>query len=150
MAKLFIYYSLTGNGDYVSLLFRDKGYDVKKVESVITYPKNKFSLMLKGGFRALFSKRDKLKDYDINLDLYNDIVIASPIWASKMTPTINEVLNKFDLSSKNLSFIFYSDSGNSKKAEKKIKKVFPLAKTYSLKKVTINKDDAKKIIDENF
>ena len=150
MSKLFIYYSLTGNGDYVSLLFRDKGYDVKKVETVIAYPKKFFPLMLKGGFRAMANKCDKLKDYEINLDLYNDIVIATPIWASKVTPAINEILKKFDFSNKNLSFIFYSGSGNSMKAEKKIKKKFPLSKTFSLKMPTENKDEAKKIIDENF
>ena len=32
MKKVFIYYSLTGNGDLVSKFYKEKGYDIKKIK----------------------------------------------------------------------------------------------------------------------
>ena len=46
MKKLFIYYSMTNNGDAVSDVFKDKGYDIRKVISKTKYSKKMFMLMM--------------------------------------------------------------------------------------------------------
>ena len=61
MDKVFIYYSLTGNGDVVANYLKEKGIDIKKVISKDRMPKNKFFSILKGGFQATIEKEAKIE-----------------------------------------------------------------------------------------
>ena len=38
MKNLFIYYSLTGNGDIIANVYRNNGYDIKKLITKYKYP----------------------------------------------------------------------------------------------------------------
>ena len=133
MKKLFIYYSLTGSGDKVSKKFEEKGYDIRKVTEKKKMPKKFFFMILSGGFRASVGSKGKLIDYNNDVSSFDDIVIGSPIWNARLTPAINSVLAQTDFSNKNLTFVFYSGSGEGKKAEKKVKKLYPNAKIVFLK-----------------
>ena len=42
MKKLFIFYSYTGRGDIVAQKMQEKGYEVRKVETVKNLPKSFF------------------------------------------------------------------------------------------------------------
>lgn len=124
MKNLFIYYSLTGSGDKVAEELKKQGYEIRKVKSKVKYPKSLFPLMMKGGYRALTSKKDDLEDFDTNLEGYDKIVIGSPVWDDRLAPATNALLDKLDLKGKNLSFILYSGSGQAQKATEKIKALF--------------------------
>ena len=80
--------------------------------------------MMKGGYRALFNKKDKLVDFDCNIKDYDEIVIGSPIWFDRLPPATNTILSKLDLKDKKKSFIFYSGSGEGNKAKEKINKLY--------------------------
>ena len=124
MSKLFIYYSLTGNCDLVAEKFKDKGYELRKVVEKKKMPKKFFWMVLGGGFRAGLGLKGKLVNYDNDVSKFDEIVICSPIWNGRFPPAINSVLAETDFSSKKLSFIFCSGSGEGKKAEEKVKKIF--------------------------
>ena len=124
MKKLFIYYSLTGNGDLVADVFKNKGYEIRKVISKFKYSKNKFLMIMTGGYRATFNKKDELLNFDTNINSYDKIVIASPIWNDRISPPINSVISLLDLKNKDVSFILYSASGYGNKAKEKIKSLF--------------------------
>ena len=94
MKKLFIYFSLTGNGDIVAETFKSKGYDIRKVISKIKYPKSKFLRIMYGGYRVCFNKKDKLVDFNSNISNYDEVVIGSPIWMDSICAPINSVLDK--------------------------------------------------------
>ena len=125
MKKLLIYYSLTGNGDLLSEHLSKQGYEVRKVIEKKKMPKSVFWMIMIGGFRAGFNFKGKLVDYNNDVKEYDEVVIGSPIWNGKTTPAINSVLKQTDLTGKKLTFVFYSGSGEGKKAEKKIKKLYP-------------------------
>ena len=125
MKKLFIYYSYTGRGDIVAQKMQEKGYDIRKVETVKSLPKSFFWGMMVGGFQAGTKKKAALKEFDQDISNYEEIVIGSPIWNGAFTPAINSVLSLLDLSNKKLSFVFYSGSGEGKKAVKRINKEYP-------------------------
>ena len=125
MKKLFIYYSYTGRGDIVAQKMQEKGYDIRKVETVKSLPKSFFWGMMVGGFQAGTKKKAVLKEFDQDISNYEEIVIGSPIWNGAFTPAINSVLSLLDLSNKKLSFVFYSGSGEGKKAVKRINKEYP-------------------------
>ena len=123
MKKIFIYFSLTGSGDVVSDYMKKNGYDIRKVISKYKYPKKMFPLMMVGGFKALTKMKDKLIDFDSNIDDYDEVVIGTPIWFDRVSSPINSVLSKLDLSNKKVSFIFYSASGEGKKATERLKDI---------------------------
>ena len=122
--KLFIYFSLTGNGDIVANEFKNKGFEIRKVISKYKYPKNKFMLMMVGGYKATFEKKDKLLDFNANISPYEKIVLASPVWNDRISAPINEVLSILDLKNKNIDFILYSASGTANTAKERIKNLF--------------------------
>ena len=142
MKKLFIYYSLTGNGDIVAETFKSKGYDIRKVISKSKYPKKMFPLMMVGGFKALTKMKDKLIDFDSNISDYDEVVIGTPIWFDRISSPINRVLDELDLTKKKVSFIFYSGSGTAIKASERVKDI---GKITILKEPKKYKDELKKI-----
>ena len=116
MKKLFIYYSYTGNGEVVKQKMQEKGYDIRKVETLKNLPKSFFFAMMAGGFQAGIKKKAKLKEFDFDISEYDEIVIGSPIWNGRFSSPINTVLSQLDLSNKKVTFVFYSGSGEGKKA----------------------------------
>ena len=52
MKKLFIYYSLSGNGDMVAKRLSELGYDLRKVETAKKMPESFFLRILAGGGEA--------------------------------------------------------------------------------------------------
>ena len=122
MKKLFIYYSLTNNGDVVADFLKEKGYEIRKVIPKNKYPKNRFLQIMIGGYKASFNKKDKLLDFDTDINNYEKVVIGSPIWNDRLSAPINTVINL--LNTKNISFILYSASGKADHAVEKIKSLY--------------------------
>ena len=124
MKKLLIYFSLNNNGDKVADFFKEKDYDIRKVISKCKYPKSKFSLMMIGGYKSTFNKKDKLLNFDTDITNYDKIVIGSPIWNDRLSAPINKVISLLDFKDKDLSFVLYSASGNAGKAKEKIRNLY--------------------------
>ena len=127
MKKLFLYYSYTGSGDVVAEYLKEKGYDIRKFDTIKRLPKSFFWSMMVGGFQAGAQKKAKLKPFDQDISAYDEVVIGSPIWNANFTPALNALLATLDFSTKKLSFVFYSGSGEGKKAVERLTKLFPNA-----------------------
>ena len=149
MKKLFIYYSLSGNGDLVADYLKEKGFDIRKIETTYKLSKHMFFAMMKGGSNALFGKKAKLINYNNDISEYDEIYIGSPIWNSRLTPPINTVLRDTDLSNKKLTFVFYSGGGTSKKATKQVNKLYNNPNIINLKQPNKYNDELKKLGDLN-
>ena len=145
MKKIFIYYSLTGNGDAVAEYLNKKGYDTRKVITKEPLPNNYILRILSGGFKATISHKDKLIDFNNDIKKYDKIVIGSPIWNSRISSPINTVLNNLDLKNKKLDFIFYSGSNKNNKITKYINKKYPDSKIIKLQEPKKNKEELKRI-----
>ena len=143
MKKIFIYYSLTGNGDLVANYLKNKNIDIRKVIPEKPLPKNKILSILTGGFLAFIEYQDKLVAFDNDISEYDEVIIGSPIWNSRLSSPINTVINKIDLNDKPVTFILYSGSGTSPKATEKIKKLSKNAKIINLKEPKNNFDSEK-------
>lgn len=146
MRKIFIYYSLTGNGDFVASKMLEKGYEVRKVIEKKKMPKSFFWRVLIGGFRAGMNKKAKLIDYDKDISHFDEIVIGSPVWNGRFPPVINSVLDQTDFKGKKLSFLFYSGSGDVPKSMSKIKANYPTSNVIVLKEPKTHVDELDKII----
>lgn len=145
MKKLFIYNSFTGNGEIVANKLKEQGFEIRKVIEKKKMPKSFFWGMMSGGFRAGMNKKGKLIDYNPDVKEFDEIVIGTPIWNAKLTPITNSIIAETNFENKKLTFVMYSGSGEGKKADKKIKKLFPEASIIHLKEPKKYKDQLEKI-----
>ena len=145
MKKLFIYYSHSGSGEVVASIFKEKGYELRRVYERKKMPKSFFMQMMVGGFRARTNQTAKLVDYDANVQDYDEIVIGSPIWNWRTPPATNAVLKETDLSNKKVTFVFYSGSGEGAKAKEKVEKLFPTSNIIFLQEPKKNPGELEKL-----
>ena len=146
MKKIFIYYSLSGNGDIVATYLKTKNIDVRKVIIKDKMPKSYIGQILKGGFLAGINYKMELDNFDNNTDNYDEIIIGSPIWNGRLACPINTVLDNIDLN-KRISFVLYSGSGEAPKAEKMIRERYGNVNIIVLKDPKKNIDDMKMNLD---
>ena len=144
MKRIFIYFSLTGNGDLISEHLKDE-YDIRKIEMKKRFPKSFFFRIMKGGFLASINAKTKLKEFDNDIKDYENIVIGSPIWNARLSSPINTLLSKLDLNGKKVTFVFYSGSGEAPKAIEKVKKNYNIDKIIVLKEPIKYNEELKKL-----
>ena len=144
MKKIFIYYSLSGNGDIVASYLKDKFIDIRKVNTKEPLPNNTVLRILAGGFLAGINHKDKLIDFDNNIENYDEIIIGSPIWNGKLSCPINTVLSELNLNNKQVTFILYSGSSNITKTKKILETKYPQCKIINLIEPKKNQEAIKK------
>ena len=145
MKKIFIYFSLTGNCDLVADYLKERGFETRKVEMKKGLPKSFFFSVLTGGFLAGLGVKSKLKEYDHNIEGYDEIIIGGPIWNGRFSSPLNRLSKDIDFSNKNVKFIFTAGSGEGKKALKKANKLFPNAECIFLKEPKKYPEELEKI-----
>jgi len=146
MKRIFIYYSLSGNGDVVAEYLEDKDVDIRKVSAIDKMPKSYIGQIITGGFLATINYKAKLIDFNNDISKYDEIIIGSPIWNSRLACPINSVLEELDLKDKKVTFIFYSGSGTSPKATEKVKELYPEANILDIKNPKDNLDSLDRTI----
>ena len=135
--KYYVYFSWSGNGDYIASFLKEKGYEPVKIETLKPLGKVNFFRILKYGFKAMGAKKTPIKD--INLELKEDdvVVIGSPIWNDRLSTPINTVLGQFDFNKENTKFILYPAGEETKKSLEQIAnlgfKEQPIVYTHPLK-----------------
>ena len=144
MEKLFIYFSLTGNGDLISERLKEE-YDIRKIEMKKRFPKSFFFRVMTGGFLATINAKTKLKDFDNDLSDYDEVVIGSPIWNGRLASPINTLLSKLNLNNKKIKFVFYAGSGEAPKAIEKVNKKYNVEKIIVLKEPLKYNDELNKL-----
>ena len=123
MKKYFVYFSATGNGDYLADQLKECGYIPVKVEMVKPIKKVGFGFILKYGGRATFKKKEKIKPFELELKEDDLVVIGSPVWGDKVSTPINTVLSELSLNKDTTRFIFYPAGEGTKKSLKQIEKL---------------------------
>lgn len=136
--KYFVYFSLTGNGDFLAEELSKKGYQIVKVEMIKEVKKVGFFTILKYGGRAMANKKEKIKTIELSIDKDDEAIIGSPVWADHLSTPITTVLSMFDFNKENTGFILYPAGEGTKKSFKQIKKLGfnkePIIISYPLKK----------------
>ena len=144
MKKLYVYYSLTGNGDIVADYLNKKGFSICKVISKERLPKNKILQIIVGGYKALKGHKDII-EVNVSFDDYDEIIIGSPIWNSRLSSPVLSLLNMYDFSKKKTSFILYSGSGKDNKATHFLKEKYKNFVITNLKEPKNNTEELKKL-----
>lgn len=148
MSKLFIYYTLSGNGDFAAECLKDNGFAIRKVETAKKPPKSCFFQILQGGFNAGRRYCEPLKPYDTDVSAFDEVVVGSPVWNGRLSCPVNTVLRDVDFAGRKVTFVLYSGSGEAKKAEEQIKKRLPDAAILHVKEPKKNPDAARAILSQ--
>ena len=123
MSKYFIYYSASGNGDYLASLLKEKGYEPVKIELVKPIKKIGFFTILKYGGRAMANKKENIQDINIEFKDNDEIIIGSPIWNDRLSTPVTTFLRSHELNKEKTSFIVYPAGESTKKSLEQIKKM---------------------------
>lgn len=142
--KLFIYYSLTGNGDLVAKKL-EKTCNIRKIKIKKELPESFALKMIVGGFKAVINYKEKLIDFDNNINNYDEIIIGTPIWNDRISTPVATALRKLKLNNKKLTFILYSGGGEANYAREYINKRYKDAKIIELKEPKKYKNELDKL-----
>lgn len=122
MKTAIIYYSMSGNTDYVAKSISEKiDADLIRIEPKKEYPNKGIKKFFWGGKSAVMRETPELENYDFDSNKYDYIIFGTPVWASSFTPPIRTFIkeNKDELKDKKVAvFTCYSGGGAEKALEK--------------------------------
>ena len=145
MKRIFVYYSNSGNGDYVASIMQEKGFNTLKIEMEKELPQSFFFKILTGGFMAMINNKAKVKNDLSIIKNYDEIYVGTPIWNGKVSSPINTVLEELKTTKFNL--ICYSGSGKIKRLVHQVKD-YNIENIISLIEPLKNKQDTIKILEK--
>ena len=129
MKKAIVYYSLTGNTDFVAKeLSKRIGADLLKLEVEKSYPSKGIKKYFWCGKSAVMEETPKLKKYYFNN--YDLIIFGTPVWASNFTPPLRTFINenKDKMTDKKFAVFTCFSGGGALKAIDKLKKILNITK----------------------
>lgn len=115
MKAIVVYYSLTGKTKSIAEgLAKELGCETKQIEEV--KKRSIVGAYILGAFTAMRGKVSEIRPLDIDMQAYDTVVIATPVWASSPVPAINAFVANTSFKNKNTVFIISSASGDDSKA----------------------------------
>jgi len=118
MKTLVVYYSLSGKTKKMCEKYvvdvKKKGADVDLIEILEVKKRSTVSAYLVGAPMALKHQASEIQKTNIDISLYDNVIIAGPIWASNAPPAINAFLREYDLKSKNVTGVLTYAGGAGK------------------------------------
>lgn len=105
MKSIIVYYSLTGNVDYVARKVAEKlDSDILPLSVLNAYPDKGFKKFYWGGKSAVMKESPELNEYKFDKDKYDLVILGTPVWAGTFTPPLRTFIRDNDLKCKDLSF----------------------------------------------
>jgi flavodoxin len=125
--KLIVYYSLTGNTQFIAETLRDSiEADILEVKPINELNADSGTRFMWGGYQSTMKKKPKLMDFDINPLEYDLIILGTPVWAWNISPPMRSFLSKFDLTDKKVA-LWMCHAGDGVKAMIRFKEVLKSA-----------------------
>lgn len=127
MRTAIIYYSMSGNTDYVANKMAEKlkgsdEIDIIKIEPQKAYPDKGALKFFWGGKSAVMGEKPKLLPYSFSSGDYDRIIIGTPVWASNFAPPIRTfIFENQNIREKKVA-VFACCSGDAVKAIDRMRK----------------------------
>lgn len=101
--KLVVFFSYTGNTKMIANMIKDKlNCDILEIETVIPYSTDYQTVVDEEQNNEGSKVLPEIKDINIDLNNYDEIIIGTPVWWYNAAPAIRKFLTKYDLSGKRI------------------------------------------------
>jgi flavodoxin len=112
MKKLVIYYSqANGNTKRIAEMISEKtGADITAIDTVTPYTGSYDEIVNQGQEEVNCGFKPEIKDLDVNLSEYNEIIIGTPTWWYTMAPAVLTFLSNANLAGKRVA-LFQTHGG---------------------------------------
>ncbi len=125
MKKLVVYYSYTGNTKKIAEEVKNKlNCDILELEPEISFSDDYDEVVEEYQNNSIDNKEVPIKDVNVNLDEYDEIIIGTPVWWYTISPVVVTFLKKYDLSGKKI-YPFATNAGWLGKTFKDFSKLCP-------------------------
>ena len=125
MKKAIVYYSMSGNTEYVANYIASKVEDIDLIKIVPKkeYPSEGFSKFFWGGKSVVMKETPKLENYEFDSSKYDLIIFGTPVWARTFTPPIRSFIkeNMENIKDKKFAVIISYMGGGADKTIGKLK-----------------------------
>jgi len=116
---LIVYYSLTGNTQFIAEVIRDTiKADILEIKPIKELNPSSSMKYMWGGYQSTMKKKPKLTAIAKNPLDYDLIFLGTPVWAWKHSPPMRSFLSMYDLSSKKVAIWTCSAGGSGKGLER--------------------------------
>lgn len=124
--KVIVYYSLTNHTKEAAEWIANKiGADLVRLELVKDLPEHQGKKYMIGGMQASMGMKPPIHKISADLSAYDEIILGTPVWASKCAPAINTFLEDKAVCAKVKSVFTFSGGGDNDKCIKGLKKKLP-------------------------
>ena len=108
-----VYYSLDGNTDRIAKRIAEKtGATLVRLEPKRAYPRKGLKKFFIGGRDAIFGAEPELKDPLPDFAPCKNVVIGTPVWASRPAPPVTAFLKRAKLGGKRIALFACSGGGS--------------------------------------
>lgn len=137
MKSIIVYYSLTGNVDYVARKVAEKlDSDILPLTVLKAYPDKGFKKFYWGGKSAVMKESPELNEYKFDKNEYDLVILGTPVWAGTFTPPLRTFIKENDLKNIKLSFFACCSGTGTTRAINNLKKEIGInSKTINLELV---------------
>jgi flavodoxin len=126
MKTLIAYYSYEGNCAFIAEKIKAAipDADVLRLATQDDRPRGFFTKYLWGGKQVLSGKKPALKDYRVEINSYELIILGTPVWAWSYSPAMASFLSQTKIEGKRLA-LFCCHGGGKGKTLEKLKAALP-------------------------
>ncbi len=123
MKTVIVYYSYTGTTKkYVEKIKEFIECDLIEIKPKKDIKSKGFASYITGGFQSMKKDMPELMDYDFDIDDYDFLIFASPIWAYTFAPSLRSFFEKENIKNKKVTY-FYTHKGGPGKSKQRFEEV---------------------------
>lgn len=122
MKTVVIFYSLEGNTKFIAqAISKELQADIIELETVKEFPSSGFKKYIWGGKSIVFKQYPELKNKNLDLSVYENIIIGTPIWAGSYAAPLNTFVKQHSFSGKKVALFACHGGGGAEKCFKMFK-----------------------------
>lgn len=126
MRTLVVYFSFDGNTKFIAEKIAESlSADIIELKTSKKYPTEGFRKYFWGGKSVIFGEKPKLTNERIDLDLYETIIIGTPVWAASFAPPIKSFISQYKIQGKRIALFASHGGGGAEKCFIKLKEALP-------------------------
>lgn len=123
---ILIYYSLDSHTHFIAQKIGEQlSCPTIRLVPIKDFSHNKFLKYFWAGKSAAFKEKPPLANKDIDLTLYDTLIIASPVWAENLSSPVRSFLSSYAIENKNIYLIANCSGGPCEKCFSTMKGLLP-------------------------